>query len=158
MAPASLAILLFLVQSLTTTALTIHNHTHLQLPNPLPARCARLTGPPPPGLNPTVCEDLAHAICPAMPFIVPARAERNEWVWKERSGCAIGIYFHPEAAVPTEEECAATLNEVLERCSRDSRFNAGSVNIRVLPDFAHDGETIVETEAAWIMAPWRLTL
>lgn len=165
---ANLAILILLFQtlSITTIALALHpptihshhNRTRLRLPTFEPVHCIRLNGPPPPGLNPTNCEDLARKKCRSIPLIKPEHIRRSEWVWNEVEDCAIGFYFPPEAPLPKERECDEVMDNLLDRCARNSRFNAGAVNVARWPDFGQDGHGIVEGEMRWILAPWRLTL
>ena len=46
----------------------------------------------------------------------------------------------------------------MQTCSTDSRFNAGVVNVRDLPDFSGDGRAVEEGKLRYAMAPERLTL
>ena len=70
----------------------------------------------------------------------------------------IGYYLPREGVVPTQRLCLSVFYEILDLCSRNSRFNAGMANVLVVPDFGGDGEAITEGEIRYMMAPERLTL
>lgn len=84
--------------------------------------------------------------------------DRNKWVWTEEPGCAMGWYFAREARLPTFTACVAIHEGMVERCARDSHFNAAKVNVEVMPDFGEDGKAVVEDRGMFVMAPERLTL
>ncbi|KAL8680500.1 MAG: hypothetical protein Q9186_003299 [Xanthomendoza sp. 1 TL-2023] len=177
--------LLLLVYSLASTALQFGNYdrdrpTHpnifrrpgrpgrpdiprrpnLRLPNAQPIQCHRLptSDPPPPGLQPTTCAQLAESKCDSIPRIQPAQIRRSEWVWNEVEGCALGFYFPPDAPIPTREECNEIFYGLIEECAFQSRWDAGAVNVGEWPDFAQEGTAVEEGENRFILAPWRLTL
>lgn len=70
----------------------------------------------------------------------------------------IGYYLPRGGGVPTRMQCEKVLEEIVDLCATDSRFNAGSANVLVVPDFSGDGEAIREGEIRYMMAPERLTL
>lgn len=118
------------------------------------AQCHRITEPSMPGLNPTNCELAAFALCRDMK---PQTAPRDRWVWNEQVGCATGYYISDEFFY-TVFLCEASFKEIIATCATDSRFNAGSLNVQVLPDFTQAGEAQLENQPMYIMAPERLTL
>lgn len=60
--------------------------------------------------------------------------------------------------MPYQQQCESTFGAVVEGCATDSRFNAGVVNVLVLPGFAGPGEAVVQGKLRYAMAPERLTL
>lgn len=60
--------------------------------------------------------------------------------------------------MPSLGPCIGAFEMIVEMCARDSRFNAGVINVAILPDFSGQGEPEVEGQMRYIMAPERLTL
>lgn len=83
---------------------------------------------------------------------------REKWIWTELPGCSLGYYLPDEAVVPYKGQCLHAFNEMVELCSTNSRFNAGEINVGVMPDFSGDGHAITEGQLRYAMAPERLTL
>lgn len=94
------------------------------------------------GLRPTNCDIAAAFLC-----VILASIEEDTYydkcIWYELSGCAVGYYLPDEAPEPSFLECNSRIfEEIIEQCATDSRFNAGSVNVRQLPDWGDDGTAI----------------
>ncbi|KAL8819860.1 MAG: hypothetical protein Q9191_007643 [Dirinaria sp. TL-2023a] len=160
--PTILALTLPLTSNNPASLLTLNNHTNTHIPLYLPeAVCVRITDPPMIGLNPSNCETAALATCVRLArrfdhhHVITGR-----WIWTdELEGCAIGYYLPQGAIAPSVEICEdVVLKGIIDKCATDSRFNAGSRNVRRLPSFADDGTAVVETELRYLMAPERLTL
>ena len=110
------------------------------------------------GLNPTNCEILILIICTRITSRPPGQLVRDKWIWSELPGCALGYYLPDQVAVPHIGECGRLFDDIVELCSRDSRFNAGGFNVAEMPDFSQQGHAYREGELMYAMAPERLTL
>lgn len=54
-------------------------------------------------------------------------------------------------------ECKDAFMAINHQCSRDSRFNAGSVNVDALPSLFSNGAAIDAKGIRYVMAPQQLT-
>ena len=70
----------------------------------------------------------------------------------------MGYYLPREGEVPTLRLCEMVFEEIWNLCATNSRFNAGTTNVQVVPGFSGDGEAMREGEMRYMMAPERLTL
>lgn len=154
---SSLALNPFPTHPLTLTNLTPTNLTLPSLRAMVP-HCTRITDPPMTGLKPTVCENIVPIHCRRMDALPVEVITRNKWVWTEEEGCAMGWYFSRAARLPTFGACEAIHEGMVARCATNSNFNAGMVNVEVLPDFGQDGKALAEDRGMFVMAPERLTL
>lgn len=147
--------------NLLTLSTTTTDATNLTLPPPLTApspTCLKITEPSMVGLNPTNCEICTQIICIKLTQPRPEQLRRDKWIWAELEGCSLGYYLPDEALVPSSGQCTGTFEAIVQTCSTDSRFNAGVVNVRDLPDFSGDGRAVEEGKLRYAMAPERLTL
>ena len=120
--------------------LTLNNHTNINIPLYLTeALCARITDPPLAGLNPSNCDIVAEITCQRLVNVPREHLVQETWIWSELEGCAMGYYLPDGARVPNRHTCEGVImKEITEKCARDSRFNAGSINVERLPNFADD--------------------
>lgn len=129
-------------------------------PPPLPdihyAHCHRIIEPPMPGLHPTNCGLAAQLLCREIDRSSRS-AVLDRWVWNELVGCATG-YFVPGRFFYQELRCEGAFEAIIEACATDSRFNAGSENVEVLPNFTQPAEAWVRSRPMYVMAPKKLTL
>lgn len=122
-------------------------------------RCHRVNSPGMPGLNPTNCETTAEIICQHFKPWPPSRggSPTNQWIWIEQPGCALAFYL-PEHGFQGTKRCLDIFSGLIDECAFDSRFNAGSINVAVLPDFGQDGRAEDARFFMYLLAPERLTL
>ena len=124
----------------------------------LPVECIGIRNPPQPALTPSSCDIALDIACS---YMGQTREQpRNAWRWaggQQQQGCAMGWYIPKGSDVPTEEECKEAFGGILDRCSMDSRFNAGVRNVREMPTLWGKGTAVEEGETRWIMAPQTLT-
>lgn len=60
--------------------------------------------------------------------------------------------------MPAEEECEIEIfGGIWRKCAQDSRWNAGGVNVGVVPWEGGPGTGVEEGEMRYLMAPTRLT-
>ncbi|KAL9065291.1 MAG: hypothetical protein Q9161_008320 [Pseudevernia consocians] len=135
-----------------------NNNNNNILPSAYTAECVRITDPPMIGLNPTNCDIAIGIICHRLTGPRPTQLVRDKWIWAELPSCSLGYYLPEDAYIPYLGQCQKRFEEIVELCSTDSRFNAGGMNVREMPDFSGDGEGIVEEGVRFAMAPERLTL
>ena len=100
--------------------------------------------PPMPGLNPTNCEVVAESLRNHFINQVLQREGRCRWVLSKLSGCAIGFYLPFNIGRMALTSCERITADMREICATDSRNNAGTSKIGVLPNFTSDGEAIDE--------------
>lgn len=136
-----------------TTPSTLTDDRHVQ--------CVRITDPPQPGLYPTHCQQSIGNACTILtaPYLPPPLPLRDQWVWSEPlRGCSLGWFLPAMAHAPLRRRCVAVFEAIVDGCATRSEFNAGSVNVGVLPSLAGgDGTAIVPAAVRYVMAPRRLT-
>ena len=159
---------------LATTVLSLHlplngltlSLGNLTLPGSLTAdfnvHCVSIINPPQPGLNPTNCDQAVGHICSIFDqaHILHHPVPRNQWVWSEPTGfagCSLGWYVPGPLHAPSFEECSEAFQAVNDKCARNSRFNAGNINIRTLPNLFSDGTAVNPTAMRYLMAPQQLS-
>lgn len=122
-------------------------------------QCHRVHGPGMPGLNPTNCVTASELLCQHFRhgLIHPGDPPLREWIWIEQPGCAVAFY-RPPFRYHMYTECEDIFSGIIDLCARNSRFNAGSVNVLLLPDFSQDGRAEDERRYRYLLAPERLTL
>ena len=138
--------------TLPTTNLTLTSAPNSE------AQCVRITNPPMVGLKPTDCEAVMSTLCQRLAFWEPDQLRRDVWLWTELPGCALGYYLPTITIPPSWGQCHNAFQQIVELCSTDSKYNAGSLNVAEMPDFSGSGRPITEGETMWAMAPERLTL
>ena len=135
------------------------NHTsNIVLSDDQEAQCHRITEPSMPGLNPTNCEYITQNLCRRFQLGPVLIDDRDKWHWFELPGCALAFYLSTTAQSPGLQGCLRIMGEIREKCATNSRYNAGTSNVKTLPDFTGDGQAVDNWEARFIMAPERLTL
>lgn len=135
------------------------NVTLLPLSSPFTVQCHLINLEPPTGLNPSMCELATQMACNKLENTPHDDLIRHKWIWTdELPGCALGLYLQQWPARPHAAVCERMFHGIIEECSIDSRFNAGTINVEVLPDWGHDGQPDWAEGTMWIMAPERLTL
>ncbi len=121
-------------------------------------QCHRLDSPGMPGLNPTNCVVAAEILCQRLKPYPPSRGPPiDEWVWIEQPGCAVAFY-RPGNFYYEPKNCQHIFSGIISVCAHNSRFNAGSVNVAVLPNFGQEGRAEYEGRNRYLLAPERLTL
>lgn len=55
--------------------------------------------------------------------------------------------------VPEVAECVEALQPIVDRCARDSRFNAGNIIVDTMPWGGGPGTAIDSTKIRYVMAP-----
>ena len=139
------------LDSPTTYSTLTTNHYHVQ--------CTRITDPPQPGLQPTHCGFAIRNVCAKLhpEYLRPPPSPRDQWVWSDPlPGCSVG-WFLPETSPEPGGMCLATLWAIFNECATDSRFNAGVVNVGVLPSASGSGTGVEASAARYIMAPQQLS-
>lgn len=109
------------------------------------------------GLDPSNCDVVIGIICHQL-GPAPEELVRDRWIWAELPGCALGYYLPARAWAADRGHCERTFEAVVGLCASDSRWNAGGVNVEVMPDFSGDGRAEREGRMRYAMAPERLTL
>ena len=109
-------------------------------------------------LDPTSCDEAARQMCEHLGLVGPVHLVYNRWTWFELPGCAMAFYYPTNAYGPVMAECPLITKRILEKCSRNRRFNAGSSNVEHLPDYTQDGVADDPRYAMFLMAPWSFTL
>lgn len=150
-------------------ALTQTNHTaspllfiddynfHLNLTTPPLAECHYIDDPPMSALSSAKCAFLTGDTCSDLAQFGPEA--RDQWIWHEISGCALGYYIPGGAAVPSLYQCDNLIFDKIRReCAGDLRYNAGSINVLQLPHWGDDGTDFFGGIGRFLMAPERLTL
>lgn len=137
------------------TTLPTHNLTLPSSPiTDAAPKCVRIDDPPMAGLNPTNCDAAIPMLCRSLREPSP----RDAWIWTELPGCALGVYLPDKAWKPHTRACHGDLGFIVDKCSRDSRFNAGGLNVAEMPSFGGPGRAETEGAVMYAMAPRRLTL
>ena len=142
-------------------SLSLTTPSNLTLPHPsnrdreFDPQCHRITDPPQPGLRPSNCEIAAEILCQHHSYHEPENEDK--WLWVEQPGCAVAIW-EPHVRDHHMYFCPQVFEWIIDECIYDSRFNAGSVNVLVLPDFAQGGTAWNETMLRYLVAAERLTL
>ena len=125
------------------------------LTNPWTPQCHRINNPGMPGLNPTNCVLASDILCQ---YLRPDHSQPSgEWIWVEQPGCAVAFY-RPAVAYYEFRSCNRVFSVLIETCASNSRFNAGSMNVLILPNFEQDGRAKDEMRNMYLLAPERLTL
>ena len=140
--------------------------SNLTLPASLTAdfnvHCVSIINPPQPGLNPTNCDRAVGPICSIFDqaHVLHHPVPRNQWIWSEPDifeGCSLGWYVPGLLHAPSFEECSEAFQAINDKCARNSRFNAGNINIRTLPNLFSDGTAVNPAAMRYLMAPQQLT-
>ena len=122
-------------------SLSLTSPHNLTLPPPLnnyDPQCHRITDPPQPGLRPSNCDIASEILCLQFSYHLPENEDR--WLWVEQPGCAVAVWDrNPHPARADLVPCPRVFEGIIAECVLDSRFNAGSVNVEVLPDFSQGG-------------------
>lgn len=115
-------------------------------------KCHDIEQPRTQNLNSTNCIIASEILCQYLHPIAP----RSKWIWIEQPGCAVA-FFQP--AIPYYEfrRCENLFAGIIKTCARDERYNGGSVNVLLLPDFDQDGRAEDEGRNMYLLAPERLT-
>ena len=121
-----------------------------------PKTCFRITEPPQPGLQATKCRGFL-SICWEALHTSRLTPRTNEWVWKDRGGCAMGFFLPDLAAAPDDGSCIRAFEKLVEQCAHDSRFNGGGANVMIMPRMGSDGFAIDASRARFAFAPTVLT-
>lgn len=109
------------------------------------------------GISNLKCSFLAEEFCDGL--ATPRDVKYDQWVWSEVSGCALGYFLPTGERAPTRRVCEDEIvGSIRATCATDVRFNAGSINVDVLPNFGSRGSPVVSGEPRYLMAPERLTL
>lgn len=103
-----------------------------------------------PGISPTDCETAADSLCQ---IVSRHQGGAGHWISIAQPRCTIGFY-RPRLEYPKFVECSDVLAGLIERCGQDSRFNAGSVNVAVMPSLWQEGTAVDEKRMRYVMAPW----
>ncbi len=141
-------------------SLSLITPANLTLPHPSNDRdydpqCHRITDPPQPGLSPSNCDIATEILCVQLGYHLPEN--QDKWIWVEQPGCAVAVW-EPHDADQQRYSCPQIFTWIIEKCIYDSRFNAGSVNVLVMPDFAQGGMAWSEQKVRYLVAAERLTL
>ena len=122
-------------------------------------QCHRLNDPGMPGLNPTKCREAANLICEDLSSHPIPYDERGRWTWVELAGCAVGFNIRWGMVRPTFQDCSTTIFGSMRRdCGYNSKVNAATINVMILPDFSQDGMPYDANRPMYMMAPERQTL
>ena len=124
-------------------------------------RCVRINDPSQTRLQPTRCEFAIRNACSKLtgqhmrPYLRPPR---DQWVWSDTlRGCSLGWFLPTMGTAPRMPECKSIFGSIVDECGRAWPFNAGAVNVEVLPSLSGNGSGIVSSAARYIMAPQQLT-
>ena len=116
-------------------------------------KCHQIEQPRAQVLNATTCVIASEVLCQ---YLGPG-APRTQWIWVEQPGCAVAFY-QPTIRYHEFRKCENLFAGIIDTCARDLRYNGGSVNVLLLPDFDQDGRAEDEGRNMYLLAPERLTL
>lgn len=83
---------------------------------------------------------------------------QDKWLWMTGHGygCTAG-YWYPKGLQMkyNQTECVKTFNAIQAKCPDGSggKFNAGSMNVAVLPDGESTGQAVDSGKISWILTP-----
>ncbi|KAI4229975.1 MAG: hypothetical protein LQ349_006322 [Xanthoria aureola] len=142
-----------------TNSLSPLNTRPNPLANPWTPQCHRINNPGMTGLNPTNCVLASDILCQYLRPrpIHPSEYPREKWIWVEQPGCAVAFY-RPAVVYYEFRSCNRVFSVLIDTCAHNSRFNAGSMNVLILPDFRQDGRAKDDMRNMYLLAPERLTL
>lgn len=117
-----------------------------------PKTCFHITEPPQPALSPTLCCGIL-GLCWQMLHTSRLTPRTNQWIWRDREGCALGFFLPDLAAAPDDGSGVRAWRELVEQCANYSRYNGGGANGLIMPSLESDGFAIDADRARFAFAP-----